>query len=172
MIAARLHQGNLRAGLLGWRLWSLVGLTLLSSEGGAAPLSVSVPVSATVVQVVSVSDSLAPVSATLSTSSGWVAVQVVGASPLPSTLTAPSPLPELSGAAPQSVLLLGGVRPALGDVEAGGTPTWWLLEWQDRQGAGLLRGGAMATALQLELPNPVDTGSQGPAPYSVIVAFN
>lgn len=172
MTALRLRCADRGPGASGWRPWALAWLALLPWHGGAAPLSVQVPASATVVQPVSVSDSLAPVAATLGTSSGWVAVQLVSISPLPSSSAGTSPPPSSSGPLPQSVLLQGGALPAAGPGEAGTAPALWLLEWQDRQGAGILRGGALAAALQVEGPNPSDGPSLGPAPYSVIVAFN
>lgn len=172
MIPVRQGCADRRSDAFDWRPWALAGLWMLPWHGSAAPLSAQVPASATVVQPFSVSDSLAPVAAILGSSSGWVAVQLASPSPSPGLSASPVPQGVPAAVAPQSVLLLGGATPGTGPGEAGNVPLPWLLEWQDRQGAGILRGGAMAVALQWEAPTPSDATPQGPAPYSVIVAFN
>lgn len=161
MITASLRRGNRRASLTGRRLWLLPGLALLSHAAGAAPLSVPMPVSATVVQAVSVADFFAPVAPVVSTSSGWVSVWVVSGSPPSGSALQVASTDPAYGVVVSSA---GGVEGA----SASGTDLSTF--WQGLRAAGALTGEGLTTALWV-IPAPsAETGES--TPLRVIVAFN
>lgn len=161
MITASLRQGNRRAIRRGWPLWRLLGLALLPLPVGSAPLSVPMPVSATVVQAVSVVDFFAPVAPVVSTSSGWVSVWVVSGSPPSGSALQLAATDPAYGVVVSSAGAVEGASASGSDLSA---------FWQGLRAAGALTGEGLTTALWV-IPAPSQEAGES-TPLRVIVAFN